>query len=256
MPLGDPFIELTTVDSTNNYAMAQVQIGTGHHGTAYFAHEQTAGKGQRGKTWTTMPGENLILSLILKPRQLSTGDSFLLSATIANACYDFFTKYAGDEIKIKWPNDLYWRDRKTGGILIENVIRNEYINLSIVGIGLNINQTTFGNLIHPVSLKQITGKSFNPVELAKELCFFLDDHYNRLEAYCKEKQFGAKNEKPGATILEYYSGNLYKRNSRVRLRKGNVVFETTMKGVSDRGNLITEDVMVREFTFGEVEWIL
>jgi BirA family biotin operon repressor/biotin-[acetyl-CoA-carboxylase] ligase len=244
MPIGDPFIELTTVDSTNNYAMAQVQNGTANHGTAYFAWQQTAGKGQRGKTWTTETGKNLILSVILEPADLLSGDSFLLSAAVANACCDFFRNYAGDESKIKWPNDIYWRDRKTGGILIENIIRNHRLTYSIVGIGLNINQTAFSSeLVNPVSLKQITGESYNPLYLAKELCIVLNTHYNRIQT-----------ARPG--IIEHYNSNLYKLDSQVKLRKANTVFETTIKGVSSLGRLVTKDAVDREFNFGEVEWLL
>jgi BirA family biotin operon repressor/biotin-[acetyl-CoA-carboxylase] ligase len=113
-----------------------------------------------------------------------------------------------------------------------------------VGIGLNINQTLFStDLVNPASLKQITGTSYNPVHLAKELCIFLNNHYNRLQT-----------ARP--LIIEYYNNNLYKLNSQVKLRKANMVFETTIRGVSSLGSLITEDAVGREFTFGEVEWIL
>ncbi|HKH59684.1 MAG TPA: biotin--[acetyl-CoA-carboxylase] ligase [Flavitalea sp.] len=243
-PLGEPFIELTTVDSTNNYAMAQVQKGAASHGTAYFAYEQTAGKGQRGKSWTTNPGKNLILSVILTPGDRKLEDSFLLSATIANACYDFFKNYAGPDTKIKWPNDIYWRDRKTGGILIENVLRSDRWLHSIVGIGLNINQTSFDeSLVNPVSLKQITGNDYNPVLLAKELCVFLTNHYRRFQV---EK----------GTILDDYNRNLYKLNSSVMVRTGNMTFQTTIKEVLPSGHLVTYDTTERKFDFGEIEWIL
>ena len=95
-------------------------------------------------------------------------------------------KYAGDETKIKWPNDLYWQDRKAGGILIESIVRSRESGVgswewAIIGIGININQTTFpDDLPNPVSLKQITGKNFDPVELAKELCGLLDKRFTEL----------------------------------------------------------------------------
>ena len=107
LPIGYPFEELPRVDSTNNYAMAQVQKGNANHGSVYFAHNQTAGKGQRGKSWTTNAGENLILSVVLQPHKIKPAESFYLSAAIATACYDFFKKYAGIETRIKWPNDIY-----------------------------------------------------------------------------------------------------------------------------------------------------
>ena len=243
-PIGDPFIELPTVDSTNNYAMAQVQNGAAKHGIVYFAHNQTAGKGQRGKSWTTEPGENLILSAVVEPNELTPSDTFYLSAGFANACYDFFKNYAGEETTIKWPNDLYWRDRKAGGILIENVIRKDVWNYSIVGIGININQTEFpAELVNAVSLKQITGFRYNILQLAKELCTFLEAGYQTVK---KEK----------TCLLNIYNENLYKRNQQVKLRKTNIVFETIVSGVSSTGKLITKDSIEREFAHGEVEWIL
>ena len=244
LPIGHPFIELTTVDSTNNYAMAQIQKTGITHGTAYFAYNQTAGKGQRGKTWTTNPGENLILSVVLQPLGLTAGQSFFLSATVANACYDFFKKYSGEETKIKWPNDIYWRDRKAGGILIENVFRDKLWTHSVVGIGLNINQVEFHNsLNNAVSLKQITGMNCDPSQLARELCEVITLHY---------KQLYSDRDK----IITDYNSALYKRNQLVRLKKENVVFETTVKGVTSAGRLITTDRIEREFEFGEVEWLV
>jgi BirA family biotin operon repressor/biotin-[acetyl-CoA-carboxylase] ligase len=115
--IGQRLIILPSIDSTNNYAMGQANAGLAGHGTVYFALEQTAGKGQRGKSWITTVGENIMMSVVIEPQSLKINDQFLLSAAIALGCYDFFKSYAGDEISIKWPNDIYWRDRKAGGYL-------------------------------------------------------------------------------------------------------------------------------------------
>lgn len=244
LPIGDPFIELPTVDSTNNYAMGQVRKGLANHGTAFFAHNQTAGKGQRGKTWTTSPGENIVLSVVLKTDSLSLRNSFHLSACIAVTCCEFFKKYSGNETSIKWPNDIYWRDRKAGGILIENIVEKDNWSFAIIGIGLNINQTSFdSNLPNPVSLKQITGELYDPVLLAKELCALFDLHYQKLLV---EQD----------SIIGEYNTRLFKLNQSVRLRKQNVVFETRLTGVSPSGKLMTLDTMEREFDFGEIQWVL
>ena len=106
---GDGFLTiLDTVDSTNNYAMAQIHAGKAKHGMCWVTKEQTAGKGQRGKHWTTEPGKNIAMSLVLVPEQLQISHQFQLSALVALACFEFFEGYAGDETKIKWPNDLFW----------------------------------------------------------------------------------------------------------------------------------------------------
>ena len=91
------------------------------HGMAIFAREQTSGKGQRGKNWVSEKDANIVLSILLNPYPLGIQDQFKLSVCVSVSIYEFFSRYAGDETKIKWPNDLYWRDRKAGGILIENV---------------------------------------------------------------------------------------------------------------------------------------
>ena len=250
-PLGLPFIELQSVDSTNNYARRQIHAGLAQHGMAIFALEQLAGKGQRGRSWVSEKDANLVLSLVIKPYPLQLVQQFRLSACIAVAVHDFFMKYAGDDTRIKWPNDLYWQDRKAGGILIENIVggrepgsqQREWI--SIAGIGININQTSFDPEIkNPVSLKQITGKNFNPVELAKELCELTDARYREL----MENGF--------ETIHQNYLQHLYKRKSTVKLKKGSKVFEAMIEGVSASGKLITQHAIAEEFDFGEVEWIV
>jgi BirA family biotin operon repressor/biotin-[acetyl-CoA-carboxylase] ligase len=245
-PIGQPFIILPSIDSTNNYAMGQVQLGAAGHGTAYFAHEQTAGKGQRGKRWLTRPHENIMLSMVIEPDLAPAANPFLLSAIIALGCYDFYKNYAGEETRIKWPNDLYWRDRKAGGILIENSFRGPDWLYAIAGVGINVNQTAFDPAIpNPVSLRQITGNSYDVVELARELCLAVDRRYRTL---------ATANGHAGHVVQQYQEA-MYKWNETVKLKKENRVFETTIRGVSPFGRLLTYDSLEQEFDFGEVEWI-
>lgn len=239
--IGNSFIILESVDSTNNYAMAKVHAGLAKHGDAYFSMTQTAGKGQRGKTWKSGNGENIILSCIIQPDMLSLTNPFILSMTIALSCYDFVNHYTCSDTTIKWPNDIYWRDRKAGGILIENRIKGNEWQYAVVGIGLNINQISFSpNLINPVSLKQITGNTYNIVNLAKELCDYIQ---NRLDMNNRE------------TILEEYNRHLYKSNKKVILKIKNSVFETFIRGVNADGQLITYNIKEEFFNWGEVEWV-
>jgi BirA family biotin operon repressor/biotin-[acetyl-CoA-carboxylase] ligase len=151
---------------------------------------------------------------------------------------------AGDETSLKWPNDIYWRDRKAGGILIESVCKGNEWLYAVVGIGININQVEFPDHIkNAVSLKQITGKTMNAVELAKQLCSFIDKRYTEL------KQSGADQ------LISRYNRYLFKRNESVRLKKANIIFETTIKEVNLKGQLLTRDTIDRSFDFGEVEWL-
>ena len=242
--IGQPFIVLPRVDSTNNYAMGQVHEGLAKHGATWLAIDQTNGKGQRSKRWITAPGMNILMSIVFEPKLLGITKTFDLSALVIFSCYQFFKKYAGQEITIKWPNDLYWRDRKAGGILIENILRGSDWLYSVAGIGLNINQETFDpRITNPVSLYQITGFEKNIIELAEELCGFIQ----RTTEFLKNPEFSLLNE---------FNQALYCRHKKVRLKKGNITFETTIIGVNDSGQLLTSDATDRCFEFGEVEWLL
>jgi BirA family biotin operon repressor/biotin-[acetyl-CoA-carboxylase] ligase len=169
--------------------------------------------------------------------------------------------YAGPGTCIKWPNDLYWQDRKAGGILIENVISQQSTTPSpqpepqmldsplwkwaVIGIGININQSRFpAELKHAVSLSQITGKKYDAVELSKEFCSILDKNYQRLIAGESEK------------IIKDYNDHLYKKGERVRLKKNNRIFEALVKGVSSTGHLLTHHGIDEEFAVGEIEWLI
>ena len=247
--IGRPLTVLPSVDSTNNYAMALAIEGKAQHGAAFFALEQTAGKGQRGRQWLTAPGDNIILSTIIKPGELPFYQQFLLSAAMALSCYEFFKNYAGDETRIKWPNDIYWRDRKAAGILIENRLETAggqaIWDWAIVGMGVNINQARFdGAFKNPVSLKQITGRNFDVQALATTLCEYQEKWWKKLSAG------------EGRDILRGYHAAMYRIGEKVKLKKDSSVFETNVCGVTEQGQLHTKDVMDRFFGVGEVEWVL
>jgi BirA family biotin operon repressor/biotin-[acetyl-CoA-carboxylase] ligase len=242
--IGTPFVELQRVESTNNYATGLAHAGMAQSGTAVFAHHQTKGKGQRSREWQSEAGKNISMSIILHPPRLVLSQSFLLGMATAVGVYRFFSKYAGSETSVKWPNDLYWRDRKAGGILIENLVHGAEWKAAIVGIGININQTNFETLgTKAVSLKQITGKEYEPVVLARELCGQLDEAYALLYQLPDE-------------IKEQYRQHLYKLNQTVRLKHGSRVFDAAIKDVSSLGELVVQHATEERFNVGEVEWLI
>lgn len=236
---------LDSVDSTNNYAMAALHAGLAKHGMAWYARHQDSGKGQRGKHWISQPGKNIIMSFVFEPPVLFSSRSFLFNAVISNACYTFLNAHIKNEVKVKWPNDLYIRDRKAGGILIENIYKGTTWKWAVVGIGINVNQVDFPDTLkNPGSMKMLTGENYDTIELAKEL-------YQIILQAVVDIGHSAMSE-----IIKTYNDNLYLANHTVRLRKQNAVFETTIEGVNEHGQLLTSDRMPRQFEFGDVEWIL
>ncbi|MEN9442065.1 MAG: hypothetical protein RLZ33_2142 [Bacteroidota bacterium] len=149
--IGQKIIHLDTVDSTNNYTANLQKEGKIQHGTVILADEQSAGRGQRGASWTSSAGENLLLSIYLAPDNLSVVDQPALTHFISLSLIDFLRKI-GISGKIKWPNDIYVNDQKIAGILIENSIRSSRISETIIGVGLNVNQTAF-DAVNATSLK-------------------------------------------------------------------------------------------------------
>lgn len=224
--------------------MAMVHARMAQHGTCVFAHEQTKGKGQRSKQWISNKDENIILSIIVAPYGLPPAQQFSLSMAVALGVYRFFNHYAGDETRIKWPNDLYWRDRKAGGILIENSLQGNSWQWAVIGIGINLNQTQFPELENKaVSLKQITGKSFDPEAMAKELVQYVQAALVQLTT-------------DNASIRKDYHSCLYKINESIMLRQGSRNFKGTMAGVAPTGELLVNTPLEERFSIGEVEWIM
>ena len=225
--------------------MQLIRNGEARHGTTIFALEQTQGKGQRGRSWESNSGENIMLSVIIDAKQHKLLEQFAFSATIALGCHDFFSHFAGDETTIKWPNDLYWRDRKAGGMLIENILSEGNWKWSVIGVGININQTDFQTLQNrPVSLKQITGKHFDTIDLARELCACLEKRFMQLITHSTEN------------IVVDYNEHLFKKGQLVKFKKGQVVFEATVSKVNDHGALEIEHGFTDTVRHGEVEWLL
>ena len=185
--LGAPLIELSTIDSTNIYAMDQIKEGLAKSGSCYTADFQTNGKGQHGRVWESSKGQNLLCSYILELNTLDAlknwtpADQIGFSAAIALGARAFFAAFAGSETKIKKPNDIYFSDRKAGGILIENLVRGQEWTWAVIGIGMNINQTEFSpealNSVssNPISLQEITNQSWDIKKMQQHLSEALND---------------------------------------------------------------------------------
>lgn len=234
---------LDSVDSTNNYAMALVQNGDFRSGNAVLAMEQTAGKGRRGKRWKSNKGENILLSVPVEMQWLPLTQQFQLSVAVALACFDLLSENVLANLFIKWPNDLFINDKKTAGILIDNIIRGNNWQWAIIGIGININQEKFEGLnFMATSLSKETDNKYDVLLLAKKL------HQLVLMRVLDLKKGSFER------MLYVYNKHLYGKGKKVKLKKQNILFETEIAGVSSSGQLITKDNMERRFDFDEVEF--
>ena len=172
-------ISLDSVHSTSSH-LATI-AATAEQGIVVAAREQTAGRGQRGNSWEAEPGKNLTFSLLLRPAGLRPARQFLISKAVAVALARVLSRRMGLEVRIKWPNDLYVADRKICGVLIESVLSGMEIERTIVGVGINVNQTEFrSDAPNPVSMAQLTGHPYPLEPLLKELVEGVMAYFPRL----------------------------------------------------------------------------
>lgn len=239
-------IVLQETDSTNNYANRQLTESEVPEGTVFLAYRQQNGRGQVNNQWESEAGKNLTFSLVLKPGFIEISDQFMISKMVALGICAGLKNYI-DNLKIKWPNDIYAGDRKLGGILIENSIMSGKIINSVIGIGLNINQEKFvSNAPNPVSLKQLTGNELPLMPLLYDIIENIILFYNLL----KDGNF--------EVINKLFHEKLYRFGEEHRYRSENAEFTGKITGVNEIGQLLIEDEhkKLRPFHFKEVEFIL
>ena len=157
------------------------------HATVIACRRQTAGRGQRGNTWEAAPGENLTFSLVLRPQAIEACRQFEISEVVSLAIVDVLRRHIGEGLAIKWPNDIYWHDKKICGILIENAVCGGGIERSIAGIGINVNQVEFlSDAPNPVSMRAITRTEYPLDALLDE---FVNEIVGAFDAYEKALDF-------------------------------------------------------------------
>lgn len=158
---------LESVDSTNEFLMREA--GSIEAPLLVAAKFQTAGRGQRGNSWESAPGENLTFSVLVRPEAFSPLLQFHMSEAVSLAVVDFLALH-GISAKVKWPNDIYVDDRKICGILIRHSIAGDHIAYSVLGVGVNVNQTEFfSNAPNPVSMAMISGIRYHLCQLYGEV---------------------------------------------------------------------------------------
>ena len=168
------YLKVSQTASTNTYLSRLAATLPG--GTVIYTPSQTAGRGQKGNSWESEDGKNLTFSLLLKRPPVKARDQFYLSEAAALAVVEALTSEAGNGFTVKWPNDVYWQDKKICGMLIENSLDGTDIATSIIGIGINVNQERFvSDAPNPVSLINITGREHDLDALLKRVCSRIED---------------------------------------------------------------------------------
>lgn len=184
--IGQKIIRLEQTDSSNSHLMRLLEKEKLPEGTVVLAERQEQGRGQRGTHWESEPGQNITLSLLLRPVFLKADEQFLLSKAVAVSVADLISSLLPSlpPAQVKWPNDIYLVDKKVAGILIENSVSGNNLSHSVIGIGINVNQEKFSDeLLNPISLKLISKKEFDLKECIEQLCFFLERRYLQLRTH-------------------------------------------------------------------------
>lgn len=245
-------IWLESVDSTNTEVLRRAD--SLDNLSVIAAVNQTAGRGQRGNTWMVEPGANLTFTILLKFGEgalspLKATRQFTISQAVTLALQEYFTG-EGIQAKIKWPNDIYVRDRKLVGILVENALEGDHVARSIVGIGINCNQREFPpQLMNPTSMSLLTGKRYDTKQALQDFLAVLGKYLETMETPQGRQE-----------IHRQYISRLYRLGSMheyTDCRSGEV-FKGTIKGISESALLQMEmpDGQIKEFAFKEISYIL
>ncbi len=234
MPIGHRVIRLDAVDSTNNYAANGIARGEFGHGTAIMALEQSAGKGQRGRTWTTAKGLDLAVSIVLQPQGMPATAQFDLAKLASLAVHRVVARILeeagadGNEVRIKWPNDVLVGREKIAGILIVNEVQGERLVASVVGIGLNVNGSGWPSELHATSLCAETGAALELEAVLHQLCSSME-HFWQLHLH-----------EPGV-LNEAYTGLLWAKGRFTAFTLDGQDVQGRPLGVDGLGRLLLED---------------
>lgn len=175
--VGKNSIHFAEIDSTNTFLTSTLSKSTPIEGTCIIADFQTGGKGQIGRYWHSSPCLNLLISYVLYPVNVKSENQFFINIVSSLAVYDLLSSY-GIQPRIKWPNDVYVGNQKIAGTLTQNTWRGEQLRATIIGIGLNVNETEFPTeLPNPTSMSTILGKTIDIVEVKNKLSDYLEYYY-------------------------------------------------------------------------------
>ena len=241
--IGKKAFFLPSCESTNELASALMTNKQPLNGTVVYTDFQSQGKGQRGNRWESEPAKNILMSVILETGFVEPTNFFDLTIVTSLAIHDFLKEYIQQGVKIKWPNDLYYGEKKIAGILIENYIKQNSIEWCILGVGLNVNQVQFQEP-HAISMANICCQEFDREELINMLLQKIEARYFQLEK--------------GITraMKKEYLDNLYWKGEIHVFQSEGTYFNGKITGIEPSGKLIMEvEEGKRTFDFKEVSFV-
>ena len=245
--MNETFIHLNETHSTNSYLRELIMREKEQpEGTVVITDYQTAGRGQKGNSWESERGKNLTFSILLHPNHIPPGKQFILSQLISIAIVGVLKKY-DRHFTIKWPNDIYWKEKKIAGMLIEVDLTGSSLSNAIIGIGININQRHFkSDAPNPVSLTQITGKEHNLSELLEKILDSIVDEYNKYTPDNEEE------------IRQKYMALLFRNKGVYPYLYGEEIFNASIEGIEPNGQLILkkENVSIHTFAFKDISFVI
>jgi len=241
--LGKDIISLPECHSTNDVAAQRYKQGLAREGSIIITEKQTKGRGQRGNVWFSEPGMNLTFTLLLSPTFLDASEQFELNIMVTLAIREVLEHYSSG-IKVKWPNDIvHETEGKIGGVLIENAVSHQGIENSLVGIGLNINQTDFA-FPGPTSVATLAGGQVDKEEIFKLIIKSIENHYLKLKRGFKD------------AMRQEYIRNLYRYEVWSKFEDIDV-FNGRIVGISEEGKLFIEkeNKVMNQYAFKEVKFL-
>ena len=234
------------VNSTNDLLLKWAENSSTSNGSVIWALDQYKGKGQHGNTWDSNPGENLTFSMLIRHDGMSVMEQFIFNKAISVALLKSLHVISPD-FKIKWPNDIYLNGKKIAGVLIENSIKGKYIDYSVIGIGINVNQRKFPKDLENAS--SIITETGVEVEL-ENLLYQIVDHIEYFVNYIHRKQC--------RKILKIYLNNLFRKDTISVFKKGEEKFNGIIRGVDEFGRikieLENEEIVL--FNNGEIKMMI
>lgn len=247
----DSLVRLSTVDSTNRFVRDEADVLWNDCGGEGFvvvtAEHQTAGRGQRGNTWNSNAGENLLFSILVRPDEvLVVENQFLLSQVVALSLHDAMRNY-GIDTCLKWPNDIYVGNRKIAGILLEVDYCGAFVEQAIIGIGVNVNQESFPVMDRtPVSMKMLQGRESVLDDVLATILDSFDRYYSQM---CLGDS---------GTIATEYTRLLLGLNEQRAFVDSEGCFNGVIEGVAPNGHLLVRrsDGTLSRYAFKEVEQVL